>query len=281
MLESVNTAIADMHTDGTLGALWNSNVAELGINDEPVAVVPAVIEGAQTVRVGVSGDIPPLDYTSVDGKPAGYNTAVLAEIAKRAGFNVEFVYMETGARFTALSTGRIDLFFWQLGFERDVLSSDTFTGDLEALTKDLQDVVPCLRSEPYASAKVGWVARTDVVARSDSALLELAREAAAWVAAHPNATPAEVQAYCAELGVDDVCAVDASGAIAISNQAANIGFNFADDEQSAAFLPILRNEITELAQPATPRGVDGAMYRYAGVAGGIDGGLTQVGMRVE
>ena len=55
-------------------------------------------EGAETITVAVTGDMPPLDYTGPDGEPAGFNTAILAEIARRLHVNLRTVTLETAAR---------------------------------------------------------------------------------------------------------------------------------------------------------------------------------------
>lgn len=52
--------------------------------------------------------MPPLDYIAPDGTPAGFNTALLAEIGKRLKVNVELVNINYGARIAALASGRAD-----------------------------------------------------------------------------------------------------------------------------------------------------------------------------
>ena len=61
------------------------------------------IDNAETIRVGVTGDLPPIDYVDEAGIPAGFNTAVLAEISRRIVKNIELVSIESGARSIALS----------------------------------------------------------------------------------------------------------------------------------------------------------------------------------
>ncbi|MBQ9497496.1 MAG: transporter substrate-binding domain-containing protein, partial [Selenomonadaceae bacterium] len=78
----------------------------------PPAVEIPMTDGADTIKVGVTGDLPPLDYVSADGKASGFNTALLAEIAKRSGKNVEIVDIDSGARAAALSSKQIDVVFW-------------------------------------------------------------------------------------------------------------------------------------------------------------------------
>ena len=81
-------------------------------DDDPYAVVPEIFPDAVTIRVAVTGDRPPMDYVSVGGDPIGFNTALIAEIAKKLGVNVEFVNVACAARasrsqaaFAILSSG--------------------------------------------------------------------------------------------------------------------------------------------------------------------------------
>ena len=69
-------------------------------------------EGADTIRIAITGDIPPLDYTADNGKAAGFNVALLAAIAEYNGINIEPVIMESASRFTALASGKVDAIFW-------------------------------------------------------------------------------------------------------------------------------------------------------------------------
>ena len=72
----------------------------------------AEIDSAETIKVGVTGDLPPIDYVDEAGIPAGFNTAVLAEISRRTGKNIELVSIDSGARSLALSEGIVDVVFW-------------------------------------------------------------------------------------------------------------------------------------------------------------------------
>ena len=47
-----------------------------------------------------------------DGTPAGFNTAVLAEISKRINKNIELVTIDSNARASALNSRVIDIVFW-------------------------------------------------------------------------------------------------------------------------------------------------------------------------
>ena len=111
LLEEINSAIQSMKDDGTLDKLIKEYVTGTD-NLEPKAVEIAKIDGADTIKIGVTGDLPPLDLVLADGKPAGFNTAILAEISKRINKNLELVQIESGARAAALSSKQIDVVFW-------------------------------------------------------------------------------------------------------------------------------------------------------------------------
>ena len=100
--------------DGTLDKLIKENITDLGGAD-PVATDIPVIDGAETLKVAVTGDMPALDVILPDGKPAGFNVAFLSELSKRINKNFELVSIEAGARGAALSSGQVDVLFWVLG----------------------------------------------------------------------------------------------------------------------------------------------------------------------
>lgn len=110
----LDKAIDAMKSDGTLDKLINDYITNVDKGQAPPAIEIPMTEGAQTIKVGVTGDLPPLDYVSADGKPAGFNTAILSEIAKRNGKNIELVQIESGARATALDSKIIDVVFWAI-----------------------------------------------------------------------------------------------------------------------------------------------------------------------
>jgi ABC-type amino acid transport substrate-binding protein len=111
-LEKVNVAIRAMKADGTLDKLTEKWITNLPAGKEPSGEAMPVIKGAETIKVGISGDAPPLDYIAADGIPGGFNVAVLSEISRRANLNIELVTVNSNARFSALQSGKIDSFLW-------------------------------------------------------------------------------------------------------------------------------------------------------------------------
>ncbi len=110
--DSINAAIKKIKENGTMAELENKWIKEMPAGSEPAGVAIDKIEKAETVYIGVSGDMPPLDYIAADGKPAGYNVALLAEISKLTGKNIEVISLDSKARFAALVSKKIDVFFW-------------------------------------------------------------------------------------------------------------------------------------------------------------------------
>ena len=139
--KNLDKAIDEMKNDGTLDKLIKEYVtnAEAGA---PSAVEMPHIEGADTVKVAVTGDLPPLDLVLADGKPAGFNTALLAEIAKRLQKNIEIVDIDGDARAAALSSGKVDAVFWA------IIPND------KDRPQDLDTPEGVVLSEPYFTDKI-------------------------------------------------------------------------------------------------------------------------------
>ncbi|MBQ7733834.1 MAG: transporter substrate-binding domain-containing protein [Synergistaceae bacterium] len=112
MLNRFNEALLSMKADGTLAILREKYIDSAGIG-EPEPIEFRDFDNINTrVRIAVTGDLPPVDFVNPEGKPAGFNTAVLAEIAKRLHINIEIVNIDAGARAAALASKRVDAVFW-------------------------------------------------------------------------------------------------------------------------------------------------------------------------
>jgi ABC-type amino acid transport substrate-binding protein len=112
--DNLDKAITTLRGNGTLKRLEDEWVTNLPADKDPISLGFPKIEGAKTIYVGVCGDYIPLDYIAANGRPAGYNVALLTEVGKLLNINFEFVSIETQARFAALSSKKIDLIFCNL-----------------------------------------------------------------------------------------------------------------------------------------------------------------------
>ena len=134
-----NAALISMRNDFTLSGFADKYIQNFpqdnsydyiyGIdktkNKNPNAIKFARFDGAPVIRVAITGDLPPVDFVAEDGMPAGYSTAVLAEIGKRLHINIQLVQVNAAARTAALVSGRVDVVFWyevnkSFNFQHDV-----------------------------------------------------------------------------------------------------------------------------------------------------------------
>ena len=105
-----NSVLSDINK-GKLGMLIRDYITGPYADNPPVVKFDN-FDNAETITAAVTGDMPPLDYVDAAGTPAGFNTALLAEIGRRLHVNIKLVNVETGARAAALKSGRADVVFW-------------------------------------------------------------------------------------------------------------------------------------------------------------------------
>ena len=110
--DDLSRIVDEMKADGTLDKLVTECITNVNKGQAPPKVDIPTLDGAPTIKVGITGDLPPLDLILPDNSPAGFNTAMLAEISKRLDRNIEVVQIESGARATALKSKFIDVVFW-------------------------------------------------------------------------------------------------------------------------------------------------------------------------
>ena len=115
LCDKFSRAVEDMEREGVIGILGRDFITGPSAQNPP-AVEFAKFDDAETLTVALTGDMPPLDYVGADGEPAGFNTAILAEIGRRLHVNIKPLNVETGARAAALKSGRADVVFWFMVF---------------------------------------------------------------------------------------------------------------------------------------------------------------------
>ena len=108
----IDQAIATLKGNGVIDNLKETWLSDEAMKSDPQPATIETIPGAETIKVGISGVLAPMDYATADGKPGGFNVALIGEISKLIGKNIEFVNIDPDSKFLALSSGTIDLFFW-------------------------------------------------------------------------------------------------------------------------------------------------------------------------
>ena len=149
--DQLSDAIAGMKEDGTIEELRQRYIEDVITGDDPEAVTPQVFPGARTIKVAVTGDRPPMDYISAGDEPLGFNTALIAEIAKRLEINIQFISVACGARGIALATDICDIVFWM-----EIGDFENWEGaDFEDQPENT------VVTEPYMSVPLWWAVLAD------------------------------------------------------------------------------------------------------------------------
>lgn len=136
--DEFNEAMAALKDDGTLDKLIEEQIDGAVAGKEIKPVEMPAIDGAETVKVAVTGSLPPMDFIAADGTPAGFNTAVLAEISKRINKNIELVGLDSAARATALASGQVDAVFWTRTSDWSNERAETNDEDIQKMRQEIK-----------------------------------------------------------------------------------------------------------------------------------------------
>ncbi len=145
--DQLSACITGMKEDGTIEALQQTYIEDVIAGAEPEAIKAQTFPGAKTIKVAVTGDRPPMDYVAAGGEALGFNTALIAEAAKRLEMNIELVNVSTAARGIALC----DIVFWM-----EVGDFENWEG--AALEDQPENTVV---TEPYMSVPLWWAVLKD------------------------------------------------------------------------------------------------------------------------
>lgn len=137
--ELLQEGIQTSREDGSLDDLIDTYITNVSVKTDADT---AQEEAETTYVVGVTGDLPPMDYVDADGTPAGFNVALMDAIAEKMDVSFSFVQVEADARLSALSSGTIDVIFWYgnvQGYttERDdlLITDEYYLDDISYVTK--------------------------------------------------------------------------------------------------------------------------------------------------
>ena len=149
--DQISACIAEMEEDGSIEAMKQTYIEDVIAGEDPGAIESQVFPDAKTIKVAVTGDRPPMDYVSAGGDPQGFNTALIAEVAKRLKMNIEMVNVTCAARGVALATGVCDIVFWM-----EVGDFENWEGaDFEDQPENT------VVTEPYMSVPLWWAVLKD------------------------------------------------------------------------------------------------------------------------
>ncbi|MDD3363711.1 MAG: SpoIIE family protein phosphatase [Syntrophomonas sp.] len=123
----------------------------------------------------------------------------------------------------------------------------------------------------------------DIRAESDANALAKARAFAQMLAIDPElvSQTEELEKIRKMLDVDELHVSDGKGILIGGTMESYIGYDFASDDQSSAFLPAITEKDFELAQDPQPKGINKEVFQYVGVARIDTPGIVQIGYRPE
>ena len=140
LYQILQEGIQTLRENGSLDALIDTYITNISVSG---SAEDAQTEGETSYVVGVTGDLPPLDYVAADGTPAGFNVALMNAIAEELNVSFTFVQVDADARLSALSSERIDVIFWYgnvQGYESEreelLITDDYYTDNVFYVTKD-------------------------------------------------------------------------------------------------------------------------------------------------
>ncbi len=107
----LNSAIKELKEDGTMDKLIDKYVTNLTKKTQEEDITIPFTEGAKILKVAITGSAMPLDYFDSEGKPAGFDIALLAEIAKLKSMNFDISTYEPNSGMTAVTSGKADVYF--------------------------------------------------------------------------------------------------------------------------------------------------------------------------
>lgn len=107
--DQINAALEEIKADGTMQQLTDEWI----IHFDPAATVN-LDSDAKPLRLAVTGDLPPFDYTAEDGSPSGFSLALLAEVGRRIGRSVTPVSVLPVNRQYAVNHNVTDVAFWAM-----------------------------------------------------------------------------------------------------------------------------------------------------------------------
>ncbi|MCQ2388161.1 MAG: serine/threonine-protein phosphatase [Kiritimatiellae bacterium] len=118
---------------------------------------------------------------------------------------------------------------------------------------------------------------------TDDANLTKARSLALLLESDPSllTDSAKLDAACRAFDADEVCVSDENGVLVACSPKENRGYDMKSSRQSAAFVPAISDKSFSLAQKPQPRGADGKIFQYAGVARLDKPGIVQVGVKAD
>ncbi len=110
--DELNSALTSLKNDGKL-----ENLQDYYVTNAPSAMrytpydMEEIVDSNQTLYVGVTGAVWPIDLIDIELKPYGFSVALMNEIGKLIKKDIQFVTLRNDTAFSSLMGGKVDLLF--------------------------------------------------------------------------------------------------------------------------------------------------------------------------
>ena len=119
LAESLNQALDYLEKYGTLKNLTDEYIdgatQEVTCRESDMVIRDRLHKmyyyDSDTIRVGVTGAVPPIELIDASGEPYGFCVALMDEIGQILKTQVEFVVLDNETAFSSLMSGRVDVIF--------------------------------------------------------------------------------------------------------------------------------------------------------------------------
>lgn len=158
---------------------------------------------------------------------------------------------------------------------------------LEHIARDMKDLSADTHILAINSA-IEAAHATLVIKRLSETILDDLMQSQAWLVTEllkveTYRSSAFLKEVAARAAISEIHVTDDDGVVCMTTYDLLIGWRFPEDpkEQASAFRPLLAGGHQAVCQSLQPRSVDGAIFKYVGVARQDTPGIVQVGLRGE
>ena len=151
LYQVLQTGLRTLRSEGKLDELIKNYITDISLEG-----FEDIVQREKSYIVGVTGDLPPMDYVAADGIPAGFNVALMKAIGDVMDVSFTFTQVDAPARLSALSSERIDVIFWYgnvQGYSSErkelLLTDEYYTDMISYVTKsfDMNRILEAMKSK--------------------------------------------------------------------------------------------------------------------------------------
>lgn len=107
----VDLALEELRSEGELDRLIATYITDAVSNAGMLTSEDMTADGKDTLRIGISGTVAPVELFDSEGRPCGFCVALSDAVCSKLGMKAELVAVKGETEFSELMAGRIDAVF--------------------------------------------------------------------------------------------------------------------------------------------------------------------------